>query len=196
MGLDEHLSEEEHVIGVRLLEFNYEQSEAWQNLVSKYGSFAALHHPWADLVNDMQGYYILMSLSRPKKMSGEQLGDYDRFTDLIMAEGGSINFDRASERDWLQLVTRHSPASFVARVKDVALEKYVTQYLQHSVMPALAKALQLPDNEETENAVGYTREQLYDLAACVQSFLFAKTKGLEAVRPHIAALQKGELVYS
>ena len=196
MGLEEHLTEEQQLEQIKLVEGYYEQSANWQSIVKRHGKFAPLHHPYADLANTMQGHYILMSLSRPKSMRQSDLENCDRLTQIIMAEGGSIKFDREYEPHWVGLVTEPSPiALLTAGITHATWEKRVVHYLQQQAMPALEEALQLPDTNETEERVGHVHHDLLGLAAYVQTFLIAKTRGLEAIKPLIPTLQAGELVY-
>lgn len=122
---------------------------------------------------------------------------YDSFAADILAPGGSIKFDRGHNgSNWLGRIKERAPDHVrqdLPTILTAVLERRVLQYLNEA-MPALEEALKFPELQ-TEDATGFNRSDLLYLATNLQTYLIAKTLDLEAVKPHVEALQRGVVIY-
>ena len=190
MGLEGHFSAAEQ---------SYGQSEDWQKHVRTYPLFAQLHHPYVELANS-QGNILLTSLLpvRPPFLTQFDLEQYATYAEGIMTPGGSIVFDMEYGSNWLGFIKEQAPESIkhsLSAIPAALWEKRVLEYV-YGTMPTLGKALKVPYAPRNEAATGFALTDLIDRAAHIQTFLIAKTLGnLEAVKPHIKALQNGRIIY-
>lgn len=173
----------------------YERSPLWLEISTSFPRFSKLHHPYSDLAN-YQGTIILMSLVRPKTFKPLQLKTYDTWTALILTQGGTIAFDREYDIGFLDLIKDQTPKNLQNKLSIIPHRVWEERVLNHvrRLVPTLEQAIALPSSQETEKLTGLSYQCLLDLSAFSQAYLLAKTNGLEAVKPHIGALQQGKIV--
>lgn len=203
MDLEGRLTEEQQDGIATAFENAYARSTDWSELRNRYGKFAPLHHPYIDSASN-QGSILFTSLIRPPALMPKILQDCDTYREVILTPGGSVVFDSEYGQNSLGIIKEQAPDEVkqsLSAVSAPVLEKRVFQYVR-GVMRMLEELLKQPATDETLGRSGYdVRNGLFDLdlldlAAYLQTYIIAKIKGLEAVRPLIPLIQAGELVYN
>src|SRR3989338_1262121 len=152
--------------------------------MDRFGEYSPLHHPYADAMRDT-GEVIMTEFLQPKSYSKNMMQARKELAGIIVNDGGAIVLDSEFGANFLEFIIANMPKSDIVRVTQSTWEARLIEYGNMVLLPAIKKALALEDNETSEKATGYSREELLDLSAFAQAYLLAKREGIEAVGKNI-----------
>jgi|TARA_Y100000310_G_scaffold108411_1_gene106834 hypothetical protein len=194
MESNDNLSLEQITI-IEKVEKVYETSDRWKMLVGRHGEYAVLHHPYTDLISKA-GEVLLSTLQESVPASYQKtVENLKKFVPMILDEGGTLTLDNEFEIGFLSLITDSYPSKGdLFKISKAVWEQRVIEYVK-GVVPMFEKAASLEDTQKNEDNVGYVRNDLLNSIAFLQTYLIAKTQGIEVVKEYMPQLQEGKVIY-
>jgi len=195
MTLDDNLNVDEQRELIAEGETTFKETEGWRAFSERYGPLAALHSPYAGLVNTV-GHYLIQNAAQFTHPIAMSLDEAEQIASMVANNGGTAAFDRQYGLHELESFREHIPSDSNVKISNPTWDHRIIDYVTR-MYSTLIGLVSLPDTSENEEAIGLVRNDLIDLFAYTQAYLLAKTRGgLDAVKKNIQDLQGGKLVPS